>query len=262
MELVEYAATLGLFVELLSHGFWEDQSKFERLASARLGRFTFSFDGVGNTHSLIRGRDNFFEKTERSIQTLIRLRKEQNLNFVIRLKTVVMNQNLDDVCNVADYAKERGVEVFYQPIEQNYNTMEDPRWYQTSPTWPQDTVKAVSVVSQLIQRKALGYPIANSVNQLEAMQAYFQDPAHLRVATQAHGAHEKKLLCSALTMLQIQANGDVTTCTFKNAVGNIKAGSIRAIWTNRPRWWEEGCCLTTRADTSFTSDPEPPFVIP
>jgi MoaA/NifB/PqqE/SkfB family radical SAM enzyme len=262
MELVEYAATLGLFVELLSHGFWEDQSKFERLASARLGRFTFSFDGVGNTHSLIRGRDNFFEKTERSIQTLIRLRKEQNLNFVIRLKTVVMNQNLDDVCNVADFAKERGVEVFYQPIEQNYNTMEDPRWYQTSPTWPQDTVKAVSVVSQLIQRKALGYPIANSVNQLEAMQAYFQDPAHLRVATQAHGAHEKKLLCSALTMLQIQANGDVTTCTFKDAVGNIKAGSIRAIWTNRPRWWEEGCCLTTRADTSFTSDPEPPFVIP
>jgi MoaA/NifB/PqqE/SkfB family radical SAM enzyme len=246
MELVEHAASLGLFVELLSHGNWEDQSKFVRLASAKLGRFTFSLDGVGETHSLIRGRDKFFEKTERSIQTLIGLRESQKLEFGIRLKTVVMNQNLDDVCRVAEYAKQNGVEVFFQPIEQNYNTLENPNWFQTSPTWPEDTVKAVAVVDELIRHKTNGAPIANSIRQLEAMRSYFRDPAHLRVATQAHSAHEKKLICSALTMLQIQANGDVTTCTFREAIGNIKSASIRSIWENRPQWWKKGCCLETR----------------
>jgi MoaA/NifB/PqqE/SkfB family radical SAM enzyme len=217
---------------------------------AKLGRFTFSFDGVGQTHSLVRGKENFFEKTERSIQTLIRLRKERQLSFVIRLKTVVMKQNLEDVCRVAQYAQANGVEVFYQPIEQNYNSQEDPNWFKTSPTWPNDTSRAVSVVDELLRLKAAGVPIVNSVNQLDAMKLYFQDPAGLRLATQAHSAHEKKLLCSALTTLQIQANGDVTTCTFKEAVGNIKSDPIKKIWTNRPQWWDNGCCLGDRTRKS------------
>src|SRR5262249_5998843 len=70
IDLVEYASSIGLFVELLSHGFWKDQEKIENLAEARPSRVTISLDGIGVTHSLIRGRDGFFEKTEKTIQTL------------------------------------------------------------------------------------------------------------------------------------------------------------------------------------------------
>ena len=125
IDLVKHASSIGLFVEPLSHGFWKDQEKIEQLARARPSRVTISFDGIGATHSLIRGRDGCFEKTETTIQTLKRARKEQRFPEVIRLKTVIMQQNLDDVCEIARFARREDLEVFYQPIEQNCDRVQD-----------------------------------------------------------------------------------------------------------------------------------------
>jgi MoaA/NifB/PqqE/SkfB family radical SAM enzyme len=246
LGLVKFASNLNLFVEVLSHGFWEDQTKIEDLAQSNPGRVTISFDGIGETHSLIRGREGFAEKTLRSIQTLIRVRRELKLKTAIRLKTVIMKQNLDDVCEVARFAARAGLEVFYQAIEQNYNTPEDATWFEHSETWPSDTAKAVRAAKELQALKQQGLPIVNSFGQLEAMVSYFQDPRSSRLAIQSHSAHESRLLCSALTMLQLQANGDVTVCTAKEPVGNIKTKSIVEIWRERPHWWEQGCCLEGR----------------
>jgi hypothetical protein len=157
-----------------------------------------------------------------------------------------MKQNLADVCNVAYFAQRHGLEVFYQPIEQNYNTVENPSWFEESETWPDDIPSAIAVVRELKQLKSDGLPIVNSREQLGAMIPYFENPAAHRVAVQAHAAHEKKLSCSALTMLQIQANGDVTTCSSMPSIGSIKERPIREIWSRRPRWWESGCCLAKR----------------
>jgi MoaA/NifB/PqqE/SkfB family radical SAM enzyme len=245
-DLVAYASSLGLFVEHLTHGYWDDQSKIERLALARPWRVTISVDGVGETHTRIRGREKFFEKTSTTIQTLQRVRKEKTLDYTIRLKTVIMHHNLDDVCEVARFAHQDGMDVFYQPIEQNYNTPEDPRWFEHSENWPQDTAKAVATVERLIALKRQGLPIANSYAQLEVMIPYFRNPDAMRVATQGHTAHDRRALCAALTNLQLQANGDVTVCSGIKPVGNIKTTPIRQIWELRPRVWEEGCCLTWR----------------
>src|SRR4030095_964102 len=138
--------------------------------------------------------------------------RERRLGTTIRLKTVIMQQNLHDVCNVAWFAMRNGVEVFYQPIEQNYNTAEDADWFEHSETWPRNTDEAVAVVNQLCELKRRGFAIANSLDQLEVMIPYFKNPRHSRVAVRAHVAHEKQVLCSAMTTMQIQANGDVRTC--------------------------------------------------
>ena len=243
IDLVEHASSIGLFIELLSHGFWKDQEKIEKLALARPSRVTISFDGIGDTHSLIRGRYGFFEKTEATIQTLKRVRRERRFPETIRLKTVIMQQNLDEVCEVARFARTEDLEVFYQPIEQNYNTVEDAAWFRHSYTWPHDTEKAIAAVENLCRLKAEGFPIANSFAQLEAMTSYFENPAALRIATQSHSAHERQMLCSALTMLQIQSDGSVTVCVRMGPIGNIKTQPIREIWERRTRWWEAGCCL-------------------
>ena len=247
IELVRYASSIKLFVELLTHGFWEDQKKIEMVAAARPGRVTISLDGVGPVHNTVRGREGFFDRTEKTIQTLLRMRKTLASPQTIRLKTVIMKQNLADVCNVAHFAQRHGLEVFYQPIEQNYNTVENRLWFEESETWPDDIPRAIAVVRELKQLQAEGLPIVNSSAQLDAMIPYFQNPATHRVAVQAHAAHEKKLSCSALTTLQIQANGDVTTCASMPSIGNIKERPIREIWSTRPRWWESGCCLTQRS---------------
>ena len=246
IEIAAHGSAIGLFVEFLTHGYWDDQTKIEKLALARPWRVTISLDGIGEIHNQIRGRERFFEKTAASIETLKRVRTENKLDFAIRLKTVIMRQNLDSVCDVARYADQEGLHVFYQPIEQNYDTAEDSRWFEHSETWPEDSARAVEVVNQLIQLKQDGLPIANSYAQLEAMIPYFCDPDAMRIATQTHTAHETRPLCSALITLQIEADGNVTACAGMEPVGNIKTSRIRDIWEGRPEWWENGCCMESR----------------
>jgi len=247
VDLAAHASSLGLFVEVLSHGYWLDQSRIEKLALANPWRVTISLDAVSETHSKIRGRPDFFPVTMKSIETLLRVRREKKLDYHLRLKTVVMEHNLEEVAGVARFATQDGVHVFYQPIEQNYNTEEDPFWFEKSANWPRDIGKAVRAVEELIRLKREGLHIDNSYEQLRAMSAYFRDPAGLRIATESHMAHESRLLCSALTTLQIQANGDVKACIFEEKIGNFREASIRRIWENRPRWWEQGCCIERRS---------------
>jgi len=246
VQLVSYASSIGLFVEHLTHGYWLDQSRVEQLALANPWRVTVSLDGIGKIHSQIRGREKFFEKTHESIQTLKRLRSEKNLGYAIRLKTVIMSFNLSDICELARFAQRHGAEIFYQPIEQNYNTQEDPQWFENSPTWPADTQRVVGIMEDLIRMKREGLPIANSYAQLETMIPYFKTPGSMRISVQAHSAHERRPVCNATTMVQVQSNGDVTVCEGLKPVGNIKTGSIRQCWEDRPRVWESGCCREWR----------------
>jgi MoaA/NifB/PqqE/SkfB family radical SAM enzyme len=245
-ELVACGSSLGLYIEVLTHGYWMEQSRIEQMALARPGRVTVSVDGIGALHSLVRGREKFWDYTLATLNNLSRLREERDLGYNIRLKTVIMDQNIDGVAEVANFAAAREMEVFYQPIEQNYNTAEDPAWFTHSPTWPGDTENAVRRVEELIGLKRRGSPIANSFAQLEAMIPYFRDPDSMRVRVQSHAGHERKPLCGALTTIQVQSNGDVTTCCSRPPVGNIRQHSIREIWNSRPRWWESGCCMERR----------------
>jgi len=244
-EVVSYASAQGLLVEHLTHGFWLDQSRIEKMALGRPFRVTISCDGIGATHDKIRGKEHFFDAVETTIQTLLRLRREHKLDYMIRLKTVVMEQNLHDVAEVARYARTHGLEVYYQPIEQTYNTPEDSRWFEHSDTWPKDRERAVAAVQELIALKRQGFPIANSEHQLEVMIPYFRDPESMMVLTRGHSAHDKPI-CAATTMLQIQSNGDVKSCSSMDPIGNIMETPIRQIWEGRPHWWEAGCCLGRR----------------
>lgn len=246
IDLVRHAHSLGLYLEILTHGYWTDQGKIEELALARPWRVTLSFDGIGETHSRVRGREKFWDKTSTSIETFKRVRKEHGLDYVIRLKNVIMSHNLHDTVKVAHWANQPGMEVFYQPIEQNYNTPEDVRWWEHSENWPKDTSLAIANIRELIRLKRDGLPIANSFAQLEAMIPYFENPESSRVSAMSHSAHEVRQSCNALSTLQFQANGDVTMCTGMGVVGNVKERGIRDIWEHRPRVWESGCCLQRR----------------
>jgi len=248
-EVIAHATAQGLIVEFLSHGYWLDQSRIEKIALSRPTRITLSCDGIGATHDKIRGRQGFFEVLETTIKTLLRLRRDHKLDYVIRLKAVIMEHNLHDVADVARFARTRDLEVFYQPIEQNYNTPEDPKWFEWSENWPKDRERAVAAVEELIELRRQGFPIANTEHQLDVMIPYLRDPESLMILTQHHIAHHKPL-CSAHTNLQIQANGDVRSCWSMAPIGNITAAPIRRIWEGRPRVWEAGCCMTRRMPTA------------
>ncbi len=89
-DLVGHASSVGLLVELLTHSYWEDQTRIQKLALATPWLVTVSLDAASETHTKIHGREKFYEKTTRTIETLPQMRKEMDLNFDIRLKTVTM----------------------------------------------------------------------------------------------------------------------------------------------------------------------------
>jgi MoaA/NifB/PqqE/SkfB family radical SAM enzyme len=244
-DLVAYGSSIGLMIEHLTNGYWPKQERVEQLAAAKPWRVTISVDGIGQTHDRIRGREGFFEAVTRTIATVQRVWGQLSYHGRIRLKTVIMEHNLGSVADVAGFAKEHGLEVFYQPIEQNYSTPEDSRWFEHSDNWPRDAEQAVAAVEKLIRLKRQDYPIANDDEQLQVMIPYFRDPDAWRVLVQDHRAKGKET-CSAMTTLQIQASGDVKTCWKMDPIGNIKVARIRAIWRRRPRYWEGGCCLERR----------------
>jgi hypothetical protein len=183
------------------------------------------------------------------------MRSQRKLGYRLLLKTVIMEQNLGSLAEVARYATRDGMEVLYQPIEQNYNTAEDPTWFATSPTWPRDPEAAVHAVRELIQLKRGGLHIANSEAHFDAMIRYFLDPASWQRLTQAHVAQQNRPLCAALTMLQLESNGDVTVCNHRPPVGNLKDAPIRRIWERRTRYWEGQCCLVGDAAGSLPVNP-------
>ncbi|MEO5924509.1 MAG: radical SAM protein [Bryobacteraceae bacterium] len=247
VELVAHAHKIGLYLEILTHGYWKDQTKIERLARANPRKVTMSLDGMGEIHTQVRGRPNFWEMSQTSLQTLLRLRKEEKLGYTVRLKHVLMSYNVTDTVKLAKFAEQDGVEIFFQAIEQNYNTPDDPQWYLHSENWPKDIPRVLSNIRELLAMKKSGSShIANSVEQLEAMLPYFENPDASRVAMQTHSAHEKRRSCNALTTLQVQSNGDISVCTGVPPVGNFREKPIREIWESRPHFWESGCCLETR----------------
>jgi MoaA/NifB/PqqE/SkfB family radical SAM enzyme len=246
VDVVTHSARVGLQTEILTHGYWDDQTRIEKLARANPSRITVSLDGIGETHSKIRGKEKFFEKTTRTLETLKRLRAEEKLGYSIRLKNVIMEHNLDDAQKVAHFAAEHGFEVFFQAVEQNYNTPEDPKWFEHSENWPKDPARAISTVQGLIALKKKGLPIRNSYKQLNVMIPYFLNPDSMRVSVQQHMAHLKHPVCAALTTIQIMPNGDIVTCFGTPPAGNIRETPIREIWKNRPKRWRGGCCLEGR----------------
>ena len=246
VDVVAHGSRIGLFVEVLTHGYWKDQTRVEALARARPWRVTMSLDGIGAAHDTVRGRPGFFEAAVRSLDTLERLRREEDLGFSIRLKTVIMEHNLNDLASIARFATREKMDVLFQPVEQNYNSDEDADWYKDSRNWPQDPARAVAAVEELRRMRSEGWAIANTDAQLEAMIPYFRDPARWQVVTRDHTAHEEAPVCSALGLLQIQANGDVTACYAAPSIGNIRRARPQDIWRGRPKWWEKGCCHERR----------------
>lgn len=249
-ELIAHGSSLGLQIELLTNGYRCESELLERIALARPWRVTLSVDGVGSAHDRIRGREDFWQRTGSSIDTLVRLRRERRLKFAILLKCVVMHHNLADIGNVARYARENGVEVHYQPIERNYGAPDDLLWFEHSPNWPDDVDRAVAAVEELISLKRDGYPIANSIEQLEVMIPYFRDPASLQRQVRAHIAHEKRPLCAAVSMLEIKPNGDIVICNKCAPIGNVTKGAISDLWKERPRWWQGASCPSSASCAS------------
>ena len=69
-DLAAHAVSEGLFLEVLTHGYWEDQSKIERLARTKLWKVTISLDGLDGDVTVCTGADRIGNVKQQPIREM------------------------------------------------------------------------------------------------------------------------------------------------------------------------------------------------
>lgn len=243
LDILAYAAGKGIQVELLSNSILVDDALAQRIVDTGIAQFTTSFDGINaETHDRFRGRAGFHAKTVAAITALNAYRQKREKPLKILLKTVISANNLDELAAIARYSQEQGLDVLYQPIEQNYGEEPNVNWFKESTLWIQDIAWLKEEVAQLQELKLRGYPIVNSEDDLATIIRYFECPEELMSAVQAHDTRSAADTCRhAVTNFVISSNGDVRLCFKMEPIGNLQESPPVEIWRKRHRCWAGQC---------------------
>lgn len=244
LNILRHAGSIGLVYEVLTNGLLTNRERCEQLVLAGPDQVTISLDGVTpETHFAVRRIPNMYEKILETVDNLDEFRRKHKTQMKILHKMVIMKPNLHEVVRMADWVKERGqAELMVQPIEQNYAQEENLFWFKSSDLWITDLDRVRETVRELVQRKQSGYPIRNSISNLESIVPYFEDPEPNMRRVQRHMATQACETCmTGVSAFEISANGDVRWCWNMPPVGNIKRASPREIWENRFECWKTDC---------------------
>jgi len=243
LEILTYAVNKDIRVELLSNSIVVDDQLAKRIVDSGIAQYTTSFDGINaETHDRFRGGAGYHDKTLTAIKSLCAHRQAQASPLKILIKTVISNNNLEELAAIARFAQDHGLEVLYQPIEQNYGEESNSDWYKDSPLWICDIKKLKTEIALLQKLKREGCPIVNSMDDLATIIRYFECPEELMAAVQAHDTRSATDTCRhAVTNFVISSNGDVQMCFKMKPVGNLRNATPREIWQYRQRCWTQGC---------------------
>jgi len=243
IDILTYAVNIGIQCELLSNSIMVDDSLAKDIVHTGISQFTTSFDGIkAETHDRVRGKVGFHDKTVDAVTALCAYRNKEKKPLRILLKTVISANNLLELTAIAQFSQEMGVEVLYQPIEQNYSEEPNANWYKHSPLWIHDTKRLTDEISNLQDLKRQGYPIGNSINDLSTIIRYFEYPDEMMTAVQNHDTQSSADTCgAAVGSFVISSNGDVRMCFRMEPIGNLRLLSPKEIWNKRKRCWVSGC---------------------
>jgi AdoMet-dependent heme synthase len=243
VAILAHAVKLGIHVELLSNGLIIDESLAKAIVDTGIDQVTISLDGLtAPVYDRFRGQEGFHEKTFAAINALNRLRQGGRRTMRILLKTVISNNNLHELVPIAEWVKKQGLEVQYQPIEQNYGEEPDDTWYRLSPLWVKDIGLLEKAIGELRRLKEQGYPIVNSDADFLRYVRYFREPEALMKQIKGHVSKKQGKSCNAgVGNFVISCNGDVRMCWMMKPIGNVAVTDPQRIWKKRKRCWAVPC---------------------
>jgi len=227
IELISFCTGRGYKTSLATNGYLLDIARLRRLINAGLNYVGLSLDSLDEvTHDYLRGVRGSYKKV---METLVRL-KEFNKYIRIVINTIIMAPNLDGIMKLVDYVrgKEHISSILFQAIVQPFHTQVQEDWQKKAEysfLWPSDTKAVNYVIDRLIELKetngSLG-KIDNSVSQLKAFKAYFENPDRFI----------KTLKCNAVEsgFFTIGPDGSINLCPYMESIGDIREGSLKSIW--------------------------------
>ena len=173
VEILAFSRSLPLHTSLITNGTLLE-SRIDEVAPYINGVVYVSLDGLEKTHDAIRGVKGSFRKALRGISVA----KEK---VALTINTTVMAENVDEIENMVELAKELGTKISVAVAHEYCNANA------SSPA----THKIPKIAHRLMEMKRGGYPIVNSIGYLKVM------------------AKEKKWQCKPWTMINIDPHGNV-----------------------------------------------------
>jgi MoaA/NifB/PqqE/SkfB family radical SAM enzyme len=246
IQLAEHCSSLGFSTEFLTNGFLLKSERARQLIQSGIKRITISLDGSRpETHNLIRGRRGFFERVTESLRMLVHEKAERGEGPVITAKTTIMSHNVDELSDIARFVREIGLDgVEYQSIESTYYSeqLTDVNWYVNNPLWISDHQRIARSIDRLKAMRSEGFPILNTLENLDMICSYFRDPQKLAYKVHAHEYGKKKPECrSWIGGLQVMPNGGLKMCHFMQPFDYTRNGNIKSLWKQRKQCWKESC---------------------
>ena len=181
-DLIRFASENGVLAGIVTNGTMLDRDRVERLIDAGLGYFDVSLDGVKpETHDYIRGYRGVHEKALSTIRITNELRKKKNSNMVMYVPAIICGHNMDELVDLVEFVDREGLDaVMFNPLGPACDS--DTSWWERSDLWPRPNKleKLGGIIDNLIAMKKGGAKIINSVDQLNEMKSYFNDPSLMR----------------------------------------------------------------------------------
>jgi MoaA/NifB/PqqE/SkfB family radical SAM enzyme len=210
-------------LNILSNGivFGVDRN-LQKLLDTGLPSISFSIDGPDpEIHDRYRGTPGLHSMLTKVIRKI----KQQKPEMAVTAVCIVMSDTISQLINYVYWANELGVDrVLFQPIVPNYGVPDtDRQWYEKSKYFVHDLDLVKRVMDDLISLKQTTDIIGNTVDNIEKMKDYFENPNLIQI---------KRSRCMiGQTNLNINEYGDISFCNkFDNKIGNVNDRPIKQTW--------------------------------
>lgn len=246
IDIARYAAELGFWVEFLSNGYLLNDEKAEKLINSGVKRIKISLDGsTKEIHDRIRGIQGLYNNAVRALGYLVKHIQKSGNQVQLYAKTAIMNNNISDLSNIVCMVNDMkiyGVE--FQALEPIYysDQLGSRQWYKNNSLWINEIDKVYHAIEKLKFLKHNGYPIINTIENLDLIKNYFENPEKHSHKVHSHEYKKMNTRCrSWLGGLQVNPDGGMKMCHWMNPFANAKAGQISKAWSARPKCWKTRC---------------------
>lgn len=220
-DLLDEAGRLGIQATTVNNGSLLPPRRAEQLKQTPIHLVSFSLNHLDPAkHDETRGFPGSAEKIFRAIDDM----NFPKRHFRLTLSTILMGWNIDHLPQMVEWVAEKGLDgITFQILYfESGNDGYVPGWYRTSPFWDGDAAKIGRGMDKLIAMRNDGWPISNSVAQMEHMRRYLLDPEGPQTVPCRVG----------VANMDIEPNGDVRLCDVMEKVGSVRESHPRDIWAS------------------------------
>ena len=218
-DFIELARSKNINVNLVSNGYLINSQVVENFKDIGLDSVTISIDGSNEKiHDKIRGVNGSFINAIEAVKLL------KNKGIQVNIATVIMNDNILDLMNIAKMAESLDCTYSLQPIvvwnmvpeKQNEEFLNHGQWIKN-----ENLPKLDEMMDKIMKFKGNRGVISSDQWILKNVKTYFRNPSLIK---------NKRM--AGLEIMTINNYGDISVCWYSEPISNIIGKSIKEIWNS------------------------------